>query len=486
MTSQRPKILLFTLPRVEIRAPIVSTAQLKPVIEANGWVCKTIDFNVDLWHILNKSCPQIWLETDLSFRYSERFDVLWSKTLKPIVEFYFQEKIASHRPDMIGLSLFSQRCSLIAKKIATWLKDTYPKIQLIIGGPFTHYVSENWTRLGLVDYAVVGEGEDVLASILSQQTKNPVVFAPQIQDLDKLPYPDYSDFDFSKYSKAWWDPSNRSQLGLSSLYINGTRGCVRKCSFCDVSSIWPKFRYRSGELIAEEMITQSKNYGVRHFLFTDSLINGHVKELVKLCKSLITNKEESGIELTWQGQFIARPKISMPDEVYRLLKKAGCHFVSVGIESGSEKVRHHMNKKFSNDDLHFTLNACWKNKISVALLLMVGYPTETESDFQETLNLLTQFEKMNAEGLVRSVVLGPTTDIIPGTPLDRKKQELGIINDQYGNWVYKDNNKALRIRRWLRLKEHAETLGYDVLEKAKDHLYEELAKYESIEMGPSL
>ena len=53
---------------------------------------------------------------------------------------------------------------------------------------------------------------------------------------------------------------------------------------------------------------------------------------------------------------------------------------------------------------------------------------------------------------------------------------MGITWDQNEHWVYKDNTREVRIRRWLRLKEKCLELGYPVVEKATDHLLAELEK----------
>jgi radical SAM superfamily enzyme YgiQ (UPF0313 family) len=282
-----------------------------------------------------------------------------------------------------------------------------------------------------------------------------------------------------KYPSTWFDPrvKDETKLGTEFVYITGSRGCVRKCSFCDIQSIWPKFRYRSGKSVAEEMRVQNNAYGSKRFLFTDSLLNGSVKQLKDICTTIIDYKDHGKMDaVKWQGQFIARPKHQMSEEVYDLMYKAGLRFVSIGVESGSEKVRHDMKKMFDDTAMDFTFRMCAKYKIEMAWLLLVGYPTETEEEFQKTLDMLEKYNWINQAGLVRSVALGPTLDVVPGSPLYNKQKELGITWDENNHWVYKDNTREVRIRRWLRLKEKCLELNYPVVEKVTDHLLAELEK----------
>lgn len=135
-----------------------------------------------------------------------------------------------------------------------------------------------------------------------------------------------------------------------------------------------------------------------------------------------------------------------------------------------------MNKKFTNEDLFFTLDSCAANDIKFALLMMTGYPTETKADFQETLDFLSRCAKYHDRGMLKSIVLGTTADIPGGTPLWRAMDGMGIFHDRLGDWVHGDNDKELRIGRWFRMRRHALDLGLPILEKTADHFFEELGK----------
>ncbi|NQY99431.1 MAG: B12-binding domain-containing radical SAM protein [Bdellovibrionales bacterium] len=480
-------IIFLTLPRLELRSPITAPAILKAQVEEHGFKAKCIDLNLKLWHSLDSpKYGHMWFDTDLTFRHEDKFEKFWSDVLKAEAETWVKE-IGELNPRWVGITVFSQRSKWVTIKLCELIRERLPNIKIVTGGAFSDRVSPMFKSRGLVDAYVVGEGELPIVEVLKGNLKADGINgvpAKQIDDLDTIPIPDYSDFDFTRYPQTWTDPrvKDPEKLGTQFVYITGSRGCVRKCDFCDVQSLWPKFRYRSGAKIAEEMMEQNTRYGSKRFLFTDSLLNGSVKQLKELCQTLIDYRDRGKMKpVRWQGQFIARPERFMKDEVYALMKEAGCFFVSIGVESGSELVRNDMKKMFDDKALDFTFNACAKYGIEMAWLLLVGYPTETEEEFQKTLDLLDKYQWINEKGLVRSVALGPTLDIVPGSPLYNRQKEMGITWDEHGNWVYKDNNRVTRIKRWLRLKDKCKELGYPIVEKATEHLLMELDNYQKTE-----
>ena len=476
-------IIFLTLPRLELRSPITAPAILKASVQEKGYSAFCYDLNLDLWHQIDTDKHgHVWFDTDLTFRYEDKFNEFWDLEIVKHTHRWI-DLIKEKNPRWIGFTVFSQRSKWVSVKLCELLRLTFPKIKIVAGGPFCNHVGPMLYERKLVDAYVVGEGENAIVNILSGNFDSAGINGnppEQIDDLDQIPIPDYSDFDFKKYPKTWNDPriKNLSKMGTEFVYITGSRGCVRKCEFCDIGSIWPKFRYRSGASIAKEMMVQNNKHGSSKFLFTDSLLNGSIKQLKELCETLIDYKKQGLMgAVKWQGQFIARPEKQMPEEIYALMKEAGCFFVSIGVESGSEKVRDDMNKMFDDAALDFTFSMCEKHGIEMAWLLMVGYPTEDEAEFQKTLDMLEKYNYLNAKKLIRSIALGPTLDIVPGSPLYNKQKELGITWDNFDNWIYQDNTREVRIKRWLRLKERCIALGYPVVEKATEHLLNELERY---------
>lgn len=364
------------------------------------------------------------------------------------------DKMLARKPKYIGISVFTYQCVNTAKLLCLHIKLRGGNIQIITGGPGLNQGGINgpnlgitWKSLGLIDYFVNGDGEWALIDILSKGKQQ--ADSEKIIDLDQFPYPVYDSYDWSLYNQ--------------NVPITGSRGCVRRCTFCDIHTHWPKFIWRSGESLAQEMIEQSSRTGINNFIFTDSLINGSMKAYRDLITRMTEHNSKRVNPITWQGQFIFRPSNQMTAEDWRLSASAGLVGIDIGIESLSESIRDHMQKKFSNDDIRFGLKYMQKYNIQGSFLMIAGYVTDTEETVQETLDMFTELRPY-ANNTIRKVAIGTTLAILPDTPLEHMASELGItLAKQENAWIGKTTlEKRLEWR--YKIITHCNSLGYYIPE----------------------
>jgi radical SAM superfamily enzyme YgiQ (UPF0313 family) len=372
--------------------------------------------------------------------------------------------VLNYTPDLISVSSFSVMQIPWTRRFLEKLRGRTNAI-IIAGGPGISYEQETSTTAGkilaknnLLDYYVLGEGDKSFDEFLKGNITLGVNhkdskfenWVPQIDNLDSVILPTYKKINYSWY---------RSQLADSApeIAITGSRGCVRNCTFCDVAHNWKKFRFRSAKSIVDEMVKHYHEVKCLNYFFTDSLINGSMKQFIEVMESLIKlqNSLPDLKKLKYSGQFIIRPKQHHPEHVFQLLSDSGCDRLEIGIESGSERVREHIGKKFSNDDIDHHLSMSEKYKIKNHILMFTAYPTETLADHQETIN----FFKRNQKYLINNTIIGTNLNspvqILKNTPLDRMRDDLGIeiFNMEYANmsnWVSKTNPELTLAERWRR------------------------------------
>ena len=270
----------------------------------------------------------------------------------------------------------------------------------------------------------------------------------QIDELDSIPFPNYDDYNFNLYDSK-------------TLPITASRGCVRSCSFCDIHDHW-RYKYRSGVLVAEEMIYLHEKYQIDNFYFTDSLVNGGLIEFKNFCRSM-AEYNQRGHNIKWIGQYIIRSSAHLDEKYWDNLAQSGANNLAIGVETGSDAVREHMNKKFYNVDLDYTMKMLDKYNITCTFLMIVGYPTETEIDFQLTLDMFKKYQHL-ANRIIIDINFGSTLGILPGTPLYNRSLEFNIDLDNHeNNWAARDNPELTlreRIRRITIIKEYVSALGY--------------------------
>ena len=172
----------------------------------------------------------------------------------------------------------------------------------------------------------------------------------------------------------------------------------------------------------------------------------------------------------WDSHFIIRSQKQMPESELELLKKAHVGTLLIGVESGSEQVRDHMKKGYSNDDLYYTIQQLSKNKIKCRLLIIVGYPTETEQDFKDTCTMFERFVPYLNDGTIEEVNLGLSLNLLPNTPLGDNLGQYNLIkmNNHINDWICTDNPTLTyreRLKRRIKLQALLEKLGYNIFNK---------------------
>lgn len=374
------------------------------------------------------------------------------------------EQILLSDPDLISVSAFSIMQIPWTRKLLEKLRSK-SSTTIIAGGSGISYEQEPDKTAGkilaennLLDYYVLGEGDKAFDEFLKGNITLGVNdkdskfenWVPQIDDLDSVILPTYKKLNLN------WYKSHLSNLAAE-IAITGSRGCVRRCTFCDVGHIWKKFRFRSAKSIVDEIVKHYNEVNCLNYFFTDSLINGSLKQFTEVMESLIKLQDvfPDFKKLKYSGQFIIRPKQQHPERIFELLSKSGCDHLEVGIESGSERVRDHLGKKFSNEDIDHHLEMSEKYKIKNHILMFTAYPTETLEDHRETVNFFIKNQKYQINDTIIGTNLNGPVAILKNTPLDKMRNDLKIeiFNMEYvnmSNWVSETNPELTLKERWRR------------------------------------
>ncbi|MCX5693730.1 MAG: radical SAM protein [Candidatus Omnitrophica bacterium] len=454
------RITLVQSPCWGIKCPPYGLAVLSTYLRSKGHQVYIKDLNIEFYYERSKEYADAWNPENHSFWVNP---VLVSNFIFSYEE-ALEEKvndILNTGAEIIGFSIhFSSEH--LAKEIAKRIKKKDEKRIIVFGGPQASRVNSGFKLLELsyVDFVVQGEGEITLEELvgklgLSRQIdfcagtilkKDGKIIdcgdRPLIPDLDSLPFTDFSDLDFTRYTEP------------SVLPMFMSRGCPNKCIFCNEKPYWRSFRHRSAENIFVEIKERfRKSMHIEHIDFHDSLVNGNVRELEKLCDLI----KSSGMKFRWSGQAAITKEMT-----YHLLLKmrlAGCVCLNYGLETGSPGLMQRIGKLLAKDaDLDKIVRDTHNVGIEGIYNFMFGFPGETEEEFQETLDFLSRNKNYID-------VVNPSPGFCAfdkGSYGYDHPDEFDIIVGITGSlWESKDgvNNYAARIEKFERFLEETRKLG---------------------------
>jgi radical SAM superfamily enzyme YgiQ (UPF0313 family) len=441
-------------------------AVVNGILKHHGYDAHVWDLNIDLYRAFTEQWSVL---TDLfairGYVQTKKSDLdikIIIKWLKKAIE----SKLDEVDPDIVLLSVFSSHSLDFVIPLATLLRSVSPDTYIVAGGRGLDNVerssrlsyAEYYSKYLPIDCVYVGDAENDLVTVLKNKQQGLYTASPvNSAELESMPKPSWQGYDFTKY-----DGYENKQLRF---HITGSKGCVRECTFCDVKTSWPNFITRRGKDIASEMMDTYQNYGVTKFEFTDNLVNGSITEFREM-NTVIAN-ELPGV-FDYKGYAICRTKQSMPAEDFRLAAMAGAKMFKIGIESGSERVRRDMKKKFSNEDIAWFSDACVSNGIKQSWLMFVGYPTETEEDFQASIDLLKTHSNHAKNGHI-SVFLSLPMMLTSGSNfMQQYALDYGLEHNTNSSWSdffwtsdkFNDNTFEVRVDRWRRLTQVINDYGY--------------------------
>ncbi|MEW6386716.1 MAG: radical SAM protein [Thermodesulfobacteriota bacterium] len=297
------------------------------------------------------------------------------------------------RPDVIGFSVMS-----IEHK---WLRETvrqirmiFPPVPIIVGGVHAIMYPREIMELPGVDYVCCGEGEIVFPQLLQRlaagqtsaeglggvwyhegQTPIDQGVTELISDLDTI-YEDRSVY-YDKYTQL---------KNLSQKFFMSSRGCPFHCAFCCNAYLMDIFkgkgkyiRRKSVKHFVEEIKRVKEQYGVSSAFFCDDLFILDLKWLEEF-KDLYKSEVNTHFICTGRAGAITA-------EHARVLAEAGCHTVSIGLETGNESLRKKVLKKNVSDrDIRQCANNLYQYGIELQTNNMFGFPGETVADAVSTID----------------------------------------------------------------------------------------------------
>lgn len=334
-------------------------------------------------------------------------------------------KLVANDPSVVGFSLMFREQYMPSVLIAYYVKALKPDVKIVFGGGYTSACHPSVVFANpFIDFIVFNEGEggflDLLQALDRGQTrfdgipnliwrdgdapdgwvKNPK--SPSV-DFKTQPYPDFSDYKLDSYFQP--EPV---------FPIMSSKGCAwDKCTFCTHHRSYSgAHRAANTDRVVGEIEHMVNTYGVKRFAFVDEMISpGRFR---RISEDLIAK----GIDITWYA--LAKPDLIYTQEVLDIMYKGGCRYILWGVESANQRTIDLMDKGTTPDGVAEVLARSTKAGIRNHLFIIVGFPSETEREYMETMDFLYK----NRDNVHRILACGFSLD--NGSIIFKEPERFGI------------------------------------------------------------
>jgi len=377
-------------------------------------------------------------------------DLMFS--LDPLLE--LSESISRFRPDCIGLSVrnIDNQDKYNSEFYLTDVREIVDSIKsvtrapIVLGGAgFTILPLECLEYFDL-EIGILGEGEvsfvrlleclaagkdpqDLPGLALRRNGKSKVNPPGPYPDFKRMPLPDRDSFEVSQYN---WTPGSGPPYVAN---LQSRRGCHMRCIYCTNPLVEGRsIRMREPEAVADELQSLEDDYGIKTATFTDSLFNYPNDYSIELCREIAKRR----LSLRWTCSFTP---INPDPELIGLMSEAGCFFISLGNESGSEDMLTALRKEFSKKEILQSVKEAKRVGLMLNCFLLLGGPGETRQTVEESVEFVSELEP-------NAVTVTVGIRIYPGCELhDIAMREKVITPDR--NLLYPTFYLAPEVEPWL-------------------------------------
>jgi ribosomal peptide maturation radical SAM protein 1 len=336
--------------------------------------------------------------------------------------------VAERRPAVVGFTCtFNQVLPSVA--LARRIKQLDPHIVVVLGGPCVHGpMGVCYSRIfrDYVDAVFLGEADDLFPDYMQRLARGESPDglgglaiggvrqqpAPLFRALDDLETPDYTDYFELR------DHLTREGFQLAavhSLPFEGSRGCwwgeKHHCTFCGLNNEGMAFRRKSSGQVIAELGEMAERHQITRFMAADNILDHRAFD------DLLPALEAAPLAF----DLFFELKTNLRRTQVERLRKAGVTWVQPGIESFSDHVLQLMRKGVGALQNVQTLKWLSEFGIRTSYNLLVGFPGETDRDYEDLLAMIRCLRHLPPPGPAASLV-----QVQRFAPFHFANEELGI------------------------------------------------------------
>jgi len=378
------------------------------------------------------------------------YDVVWDDAIAE--EKSYDQWLADLKRNNPDLVMIETKTPVVKKhwRIIEDLKQVVPEAKAVLVGDHTTALPLESMENSKVDYILTGGDYDfLLINLVEYLDGKAKTLEPGIwhrnngeikstgsfrldHDLDGLPFVDRDLTKWKLYSEK-----NGNFKETPGTYTMVGRDCWwRKnggCTFCSWPTLYPSFRVRNPELLANEIGTLMENYGIRE-VFDDTGTFPVGNWLRKFCNLMIERGYNKEVLFGCNMRFGA---LNLED--YKLMKKAGFRMLLFGLESASQRILDELNKGLTVEEIVDSCRKAKKAGLTVHITIMFGYPNASKKEEFQTYQLARKLMENGYADTLQSTLLMP----YPGCRLYEMAVEKGWLRYSPGEWERWDMSEPI-------------------------------------------
>jgi radical SAM superfamily enzyme YgiQ (UPF0313 family) len=371
------------------------------------------------------------------------------------------------------------------------VKEVHPDVPVIWGGIHPSLLPEQTLASPLVDIVVVGEGEatfEELVKALEAGTPLSRITGICYKEDGKVhctgirPFVNLNEQPPLSYHLINMNHYRRRLFGKDHISFNSSRGCTFRCSFCwDPVMHRRKWRAMEPDTVLDHLKRIIKDYDLRGFLFTDDHFFIDMNRAYGILEAIV--RADLNISIS-KLQIRADTICKMGREFFELLVRAGVRRVSVGVESGSQRMLDLIKKDLCVEAVIEANQKLMAYPIVPVYLFMMGLPTETPEEFAKSVRLAVKLTDENPRAVKTFNIYTP----YPGTKLYEMCVQLGLREPQrLEDWPRFNFRKVHDEATWIggKTKRLVEGLDFPLMFLGKGHFVSPYKKTNPIVMGLS-
>jgi radical SAM superfamily enzyme YgiQ (UPF0313 family) len=338
---------------------------------------------------------------------------------------------------VVGFGLFAQIFSCQLEPLTA-----YPAFDVVMTGEPEPVLP------ALVESILQGKTPESLGGLLVQRdgrawSTGP---APIVTNLDDLPWWARHLFALDQYPDTF--------RGEPAGHLLTSRGCMFSCTFC-AATLQGRFRRRSPTAVVDEIEAVAQQYGTRRFVFRD-LTFGPKPHIRAICQEILRR----GLRIQWY----CLSHVNMVDpELLELMRRAGCHEIDFGVESGDQTILDRYGKSTTLETIQSAFRWCREAGIRTQGNLMLGGPYDTPETIRRSVEF---FCKLDPDHVCITLVMP-----LPGTKMFEELHSTGRLATYDWSHYVSDPYTDLEMDRVIRLDEDVKAAMLEGYNRLLNHYF---------------